>query len=128
MLEEPNRLLLPIAIASTIPWVCTPVLLHMAFHRLWKRTEIRAYGVLSIGCLLFIASGVISWLAKTIPRFGKTLEQVAVTSDIAWLKSISVALSVVIVWVFFVGAIGLLRYSKSVPSAKPNDESSSDQA
>jgi hypothetical protein len=117
MNQEPNSLVTGVAIASTIPWVCTPVILLIAFHRLWKHTDLRAYAILSTGCLFFIASGVLSSLAKNVPRFGKTMEQVAVTSDIAWLKSISVALDVVVIWIIFIGAIGLLRYSKSCPPA-----------
>jgi len=92
---------------TAVLWLAVPLVFSIAFFLWWRRLRHWSFAVLSAATALSVTAQVSASLAYNIPRFGKTEERVAATTDIWVLAQASLALHLVMGVLLLIGGLGL---------------------
>jgi hypothetical protein len=97
---------------AALLWLVVPGVFSIAFFLWWRRLRHWSFGLLSTACALSVVAQLCGFLARNIPRWGKTEEQAASTPDIMALVHATIVFYLIMGILLLVGAFGLLSAAR----------------
>lgn len=99
-------------VALSLLWLVVPAVFSIAFFLWWRRLRHWSFGLLSLACSLSVVAQLLGSLARNIPRFGQTAEDVANVHDIVALARAGLALHLLMGILSLIGALGFLSAAR----------------